>query len=162
MPAPLLILQDAAQRPLLFWWNGGMDDVALDAWLLASPLCGKCPPDLRTLWLATGGGEAFETETIFGPSGKPTLEQDLLEVNAMLRERGLPDRFVVFARTCLGLGAVDLIGSDLVQLTDTDFSVEGRFATLDSWYVHTVRREFAGRYALDALDCRESDGLSRA
>jgi len=143
-----MLYNDAQGRPDLFNWLGRMNAAELESWLARNEWIGACPDDLKTLWQKTGGGELFETETILGPLGDPQLGDDITAVNRGMRERGMPEQFVVFH---LGLltSAVDTLTADYVELApDDDFRVLRRFASLDEWYRSTLRAEYGCRYAL--------------
>jgi hypothetical protein len=144
----LRILEDAAERPRVFWWNGAVSEAALDEWIARGPMAGRCPADLRTFWLATGGGDLFETETIYGPIGEPTMDMGLLEANQWLLSRGMPTRYVAFANGTW-VGAIDLDGK-FFQLEREEQAIRkvDRFRSLDHWYEKTLRREYATRYGL--------------
>src|SRR5262245_49851656 len=124
-----------------------MDVATLDEWLAGTQLAVWCPSDLRLFWLATGGGEVFESEAIYGPTGEPTLEPTLVEMNDWLREYGLPNRYVVFAKG-YAVWAVDLLSRRYVQLEKADFRVTASFASFDDWYSDTIRAEYAEHYGL--------------
>ncbi len=61
---PLKIVADSLRYPKLFDWNGPVERERLEQWLNDRGL--KVPHDLEELWARTGGGEAFEGETILG------------------------------------------------------------------------------------------------
>lgn len=124
-----------------------MDSVSLRAWLDSNEWLGPCPSDLLAFWQATGGGDAFETETILGPSGDPHLGDDIASVNREMRSRGMPERFVVYHLGLL-MSAVDTAAGDYVELEPSDFHVLRRFVSLDEWYRATLREEFRQRYHL--------------
>jgi hypothetical protein len=142
----LLVIQDSHLRPDLFLWNGAIAAAELRSWLTEHGL-GACPGDLVHFWEETGGGEIFETETILGPFGDPTMDDALVPTNDALRLRGLPDNLVVF-HIGLGTSAVDTTAGDYVDLDPHDFHELRRFQSLDAWYVAIVRDEYAGRYGL--------------
>ncbi|MBI5161262.1 MAG: hypothetical protein HY996_07605 [Micrococcales bacterium] len=138
---------DARARPDLFKWNGRMDQTELESWLASNKWIGSCPRDLLKFWQETGGGDVFETETILGPLGDPPMGDDLAAVNREMRERGMPERFLVF-HVGLLTTAVDTASGDYVELTPELFRVVRRFASLEEWYRATLRAEYGQRYGL--------------
>jgi hypothetical protein len=64
-----------------------------------------------------------------------------------MRERGMPERFVVFHVGSL-TSAVDTLAGDYVELAPDDFRVHRRFSSLDEWYRNTLRAEYGHRYGL--------------
>lgn len=141
------LIEDAQMRPDLFRWNGRMDSVSLRAWLDRNPWALGCPKDLLALWQTTGGGDAFETETILGPLGDPELGDDIASINRDLRSQGMSETFVVF-HVGLLMSGVDTALGDYVELVPSGFRVARRFLSLDDWYIRTLRAEYAQRYAL--------------
>jgi hypothetical protein len=59
------------------------------------------PKDLMLLWLTTGGGGLFESETILGPFADPVLADDVESVNDAARVGGLSTDYVIIHK---GLG----------------------------------------------------------
>jgi hypothetical protein len=141
------LLTDAMARPDLFVWNGRMDEASLRAWLDRNPWMGPCPGDLLAFWEETGGGDVFETETIYGPLSDPLLGDDIGAVNRQMRAEGMPARFVVY-HVGLLTSAVDAASGEYVELEPDGFGVLRRFASLDEWYTATLRAEYAQRYGL--------------
>ncbi len=62
----LVLLQDAECVPRLFFPFGSIPEAELHAWLEQIGL--TFPADLVELWRLAGGGDVFETETIFRPT----------------------------------------------------------------------------------------------
>ncbi len=60
------ILKDAELRPELFSWFGAIDRKEIDEWLHSNSL--MAPEDLKEFWSETGGGDIYESETIFRPT----------------------------------------------------------------------------------------------
>jgi len=124
-----------------------MNPATLQAWLAGNEWLGVCPSDLLLFWQETGGGDVFETETILGPSGDPQMGEDIGSVNRAMRSRGMPTRFLIFHIGSL-VSAADTEAGDYVELEESTFRVLRRFATLDEWYVATLRQEYRQRYGL--------------
>ncbi len=141
------LLEDSRLRPDVFQWNGPVEAERLATWLDGNGLTAIVPQDLVTLWLLTGGGDIFESETLLGPFGDVTLGDDVVEAKAFLRSTGLPSGYLVFSRG-FTLGAVEHSTGEFVELDSRDFRVTARFSTLDDWYRKSVRAEFASRYRL--------------
>lgn len=141
------LMDDARARPELFNWNGGVSPAALESWLARNEWMGPCPTDLFDLWRETGGGDVFETETIFGPSSDPSLGDDLVTLNLAMRNRGMQARYLVF-HVGLLISATDTETGDYVELAPEDFRVARRFTSLDDWYRTTLRAEYGNRYGL--------------
>ena len=143
----LLLISDARVRPDLFHWNGRIDLINLRAWLESNQWLGQCPSDVLLFWQETGGGDIFETETIFGPLSDPSQGDDIALVNHELRVRGMPVRFIAY-HVGLLMSAIDTTSGDYVELEPADFCVRRRFVSLDEWYRTTLRAEFRERYGL--------------
>jgi hypothetical protein len=141
------LTSDAQARPDLFLWHGRVAPSDLQSWLSTNNWIGHCPSDLLAFWRETGGGDLFETETILGPMGDPQLGDDISTVNREMRERGLPERFLVF-HVGLLTSAVDRSLGDYVELSSDGFRVLRRFASLEEWYRATLRAEYGQRYGL--------------
>ena len=141
------LADDARARPDLFNWLGRMNSSELQSWLARNEWVGSCPEDLKTFWQETGGGDVFETETILGPLGDPELGDDIAAVNREMKERGMPERFVVY-HVGLLTSAVDTLSGDYVELAPQEFRVLRRFSSLDEWYTSTLRAEYGRRYGL--------------
>jgi hypothetical protein len=59
------LLADAKAAPDLFSWNGSISRDLLEDWVAA--LRWRIPSDLVEFWVATGGGEVFESERLLRP-----------------------------------------------------------------------------------------------
>jgi len=140
-----IILSDAHSRPDLFRWNGGLGEEQVLAW--ARERGWSLPADLIAIWVATGGGDLFESETILGPFGDPTTADDVDSVNLAERAQGLPDEYVVFHVGLGGFSAVRLGDLRYVQLDEKHRKGE-TYASLQSWYLTALRAEYADRYGL--------------
>jgi len=140
----MLILEDAAEQPLVFLWAGPPETGDLSALLADLPF--HVPSDLIRFWAATGGGVAFESEEFLPPVQRVTWVDPLLPTNEFLREQGLPESYLVFQRGVF-LSAVRESDCRYVSLRD-DFSEEDSFHSFEDWYRATLRAEFCSRYGL--------------
>ncbi|HYA98174.1 MAG TPA: hypothetical protein VEH49_08775, partial [Methylomirabilota bacterium] len=141
----LTILDDAATTPTLFCWAGPIEPSVLDSWL--KERAWVVPEDLKYLWSQTGGGDFFESETIFAPSSSLWADDSLDEVNRHQRNKGLPNRYVAF-HSGLRFSAVDMTKGRYFFLDEDSFQVQQEFPALEKWYVEGVRPDFADRYSL--------------
>jgi hypothetical protein len=96
----------------------------LQAWLDSNQWLGHLPSDLLNFWQETGGGDAFESETVLGPLSDPNLGDDIALVNREFRSRGMPERVVVY-HTGLLMSAVDTTIGDYVELEPSVFEYSG-------------------------------------
>jgi len=106
------------------------------------------PFDLIDFWIATGGGDFFESETILGPIGDDRLGDSVRVANSVHSERGMPSRYLLF-RTGVGLGAIDQQTGRYVELSPAYYPI-GSFETFNEWYCD-IRRDFAETYGLAEL-----------
>ena len=112
------------------------------------------PSDLIELWEATGGGDVFDSETIFRPT-VPSIpnacfvEDDIEGRNAAHAAEGKPSGFYIFQHGAF-LSAIRLSDQKFVTLTE-NYAVENSFGSFDDWYVQTLRAEFGARYGLTPL-----------
>ena len=148
----MLILDDAARRPSLFQWFGAIPRPEIEEWLRCSRL--SIPSELIDLWQATGGGDVFESETILRPTvpsvpNNGFVGDDIESANAPLAAAGNPHGLYIF-QNGLFLSAVRLDDQEFVTLTG-DYAVKDSYASLNEWYVHTLRAEFAQRYGLGSV-----------
>jgi hypothetical protein len=146
----LTLLQDAKRVSRIFFQFGAIPITELQAWLRRTRLV--LPSDLIELWQLTGGGDVFETETIFRPTvpSSPNgcfVEDDIGGRNAAHIEAGKPGDLYVFEQG-LFLSAVRLSDQRFVILTEDSYVVKDSFGSLDEWYVHTLRAEYGERYGL--------------
>ncbi len=138
---------DEARRPDLFHWNGPIPEDQLRDWLAARNY--RVPDDLLTFWSRTGGGTAFETETLFGPFSGAEYGDDLEGANRRIRAGGLRPTVLLFHEGGVGISGIDQDdGRYLVFAPGLDFTVTASFLTLDSWYAGVLRAEYAERYSL--------------
>jgi hypothetical protein len=140
----ITLLVDAKHHPRAFRWNGGVPREEVDRWLADGRW--TAPLDLVELWTQVGGGELFETETIF----QPCLDgvDDIDEQNDQLVSLGLPLDLLVFHRG-LCISAVDQLSGEVVTLEPDTFGEVERFPSFDEWYCRLIRPEFAGRYGVE-------------
>lgn len=149
------VLEDSKRNPGAFCWFGTIPSDELEAWIKRSGI--KLPADLLEFWRVTGGGELFESETILRPDvpSRPNASfiagDDTVAANEGHRANGTPDHFLVF-QTGAFFSAIDLRTMEFVTLDESKtYAITARFASLEEWYVHTLRAEFASRYGLDSL-----------
>jgi hypothetical protein len=139
------IFDDARQKPELFRWNGPLDADAIDRWI--ARMRWRIPLDLRSLWVVTGGGELFESETLLRP-----LEFDdtseITRVTEWWRARGLAEQLVVFHEG-MGLSAIRQSDGYYVWVPFTEpIRPACAFQHLDEWYEKLIRAEYASRYGM--------------
>lgn len=148
----LILLQDAQRVPAVFFPFGAIPAAELGDWLRKNALA--LPPDLVELWQLTGGGDIFESETIFRPTVPSVpnacfVEDDIEGGNTAHTARGKPSDLYLFQQGVF-LSAVRLSDQKFVTLTD-NYSVEHSFDSIDEWYVRTLRVEFGERYGLSPV-----------
>lgn len=140
-----VLREDAKRRPELFDWAGPVSSACLAA--LLAERGWSLPKDLVSFWEETGGGEIFESETMLAPCGEITLGDNLFTFNEELRQRGLPEGYVVF-HTGMTMSAVRLADGCYFELDIDDFQERAGFASLEDWYLRLIRAEYAERYGL--------------
>jgi len=149
----LVLLQDAQKVPRIFSPFGAIPAAELDDWLRRTGLV--LPSDLIELWQQTGGGDVFESETIFRPTVPSTpnscfVEDDIEGRNATYEEKGKSGDIYVFQQGAF-LSAVRLSDQRFVTLTEGGYTIKDSFASLDEWYVGTLRVEYGERYGLPSM-----------
>lgn len=137
--------KDRAIRPDLFHFFGAIRSEKLDDWLRERKL--TIPHDLKALWCETGGGDLFESETILGPFGAKDLGDDVDTINQYLWQNGLPATWLVF-HTGLDLTVVKMSSGEYVLVQKDSYKQQETFRSLDDWYKHFIRKEYALRYGL--------------
>jgi hypothetical protein len=96
----LAVLKDAESRPDLIAWFGAIARSQIEVWLRSSNL--KVPDDLLDFWTKTGGGDLFESETVFRPTQIPSFEpyfvsgDDIDTANQYRIPKGMSVAYVVF------------------------------------------------------------------
>jgi hypothetical protein len=110
------------------------------------------PSDLIELWQLTGGGDVFDSETIFRPTvpSSPNscfVDDDIEGRNAAHAKEGKIGDLYVFQEG-LFLSAVRLSDQRFVTLTNGGYAIKDSFGSLDEWYVSTLRAEYGERYGL--------------
>jgi hypothetical protein len=143
------MIQDAQARPKLFFWKGPLDEVRLKEYVDQHGW--SVPKDLFDLWLKTGGGEIFESETLLGPWRDPEMGDEVSALNEEFYSRGLPRKYLVF-HTGMATSAARLSDGKYVQLDPDSFSEVEVYSSLEDWYRRLLRTEYAERYGLAALD----------
>ena len=145
----LTILEDAEKEPGLFFWAGSIEQSVLELWL--SERGWSIPDDLKFLWLQTGGGDFFETETIFGVFNGLWADDYVEDVNRYQRSEGMPAHFLAF-HCGIQFSAVDLTRHKYVFLHKKTFAVLEEFSSLESWYVDGIRPLYQQTYSLPSAD----------
>jgi hypothetical protein len=146
----LAILRDAQRRPDLFHWFGPIDRVQIQSWLTGSGFL--IPTDLLELWSQTGGGDLFESETIFRPTSIPSSTSyfvdgdDVKSANLQRAKEGMPGSYLAFHAGTF-VSAVRLQDRVLVTL-NANYEEIATYATVDECYLSSLRIEFASRYEL--------------
>jgi hypothetical protein len=148
----LILLQDAHRVPNMFAPFGAVSTAELQEWLHQNALV--LPSDLIELWELTGGGDIFESETVFRPTvpsipNRTLVEDDIESRNAAHSAKGKPSKFYIFQEGSF-LSAVRLSDQRFVTLTN-DYVPKNSFGSLNDWYVRTLRAEFGKRYGLAPL-----------
>lgn len=151
-----VLLQDAQQVPGIFFPFGGIPVAELQDWLQRSGLV--LPSDLIEFWQVTGGGDVFDSETIFRPTVPSVpnscfVEDDIEGRNAAHADDGKSNDLYIFQEG-LFLSAVRLSDQSFVTLTSSGYVIKDSFRTFDQWYVETLRAEFGEQYGLRALKAR--------
>jgi hypothetical protein len=146
----LILLQDAQKVPRIFTPFGAIPSAEIQDWLRRTGLV--LPSDLIELWQQTGGGDVFESETIFRPTvpSAPNacfVEDDIEGINSAYAEEGKSGDLYVFHRG-LFLSSVRLSDQRFATLTEGGYTVKDSFASFDEWYVRTLRVEYGARYGL--------------
>jgi hypothetical protein len=148
----LILLRDAEVVPSVFQPFGAIPTAELREWVRRNALV--LPSDLIELWEATGGGDIFDSETIFRPT-VPSIPNtcfvadDIEGRNAAHAAEGKPSGFYIFQQGAF-LSAIRLSDQKFVTLTE-NYAIENSFGSFDEWYVQTLRAEFGARYGLTPL-----------
>jgi hypothetical protein len=145
------ILDDALREPNAFCWFGAISAPELEVW--AHRNCISLPKDLMDFWHITGGGDLFESETILRPNVASRPSEYFTELDdtdttndTAHRACGMPEHFFLFQVGAFH-SAVDLRTGKYVTLSESQ-SIESEFASLEDWYLRTLRAEFGARYGL--------------
>jgi hypothetical protein len=139
----LTILEDATKRPDLFYWAGAIELSVLDSWL--GDRGWNVPEDLRYFWSQTGGGDFFESETIFAPFSNLWAHDSVDEVNKFRTDAGMSKHYLAL-HSGLWFSAVNLKTPKYVFLDDETYQVQKEFPSLEAWYVQGIRPDFASVY----------------
>jgi hypothetical protein len=148
----LILLQDAQSVPGVLCPFGAIPMAELREWLHQNSLV--LPSDLIELWELTGGGDIFDSETVFRPTVPSVpnaffVQDDIESRNATHAAKGKPAGIYVFQQGTF-LSAIRLSDQKFVTLTN-DYTVNNSFGSLDDWYIRTLRAEFGERYGLAPL-----------
>jgi hypothetical protein len=142
----LTILRDAAKKPELFLWNGPIPRDVLTVWLRDHSV--QVSEELATFWQLTGGGDFFESETILGPFGDPSVADDVTGVNEHHWNLAMPRWYLIFHMGTGGLSAVDQRDGGIVQLDCNTYKETARFVSFNEWYCQALRTQYGPRYGL--------------
>ena len=146
----LKILKDAVRRPDLFYWFGAIERSQLESWVRSSGLL--VPSDLFEFWSQTGGGDLFESDTIFRPTSIPSSMpffvsgDDLIAANEQRKKDGMPKSYLAFHDGAF-LSAVRRSDRALVTLNER-YEEIAEYSSLDEWYLRALRADLAARYGL--------------
>lgn len=155
------ILEDAARKPDVFCWFGAIPAGEIEAW--TERVAVHLPSDLLDFWRFTGGGDAFESETILRPNvtSRPNaafvVGDDTDSANNSHRASGMPEYLFLFG-VGLFLSAVDLRTARYVTFSPR-YSIRAEYASFEDWYLHTLRAEFGQRYGLEPIVQEPKTGL---
>ena len=141
------ILHDGMQLPRVFLWRGPLNPKLVDEWI--SPNRVHIPRDLKELWIATGGGDIFETETILCPLTTDP-EYDIMEVNQLYWKSGVDKNLLIF-HIGTWVSAVRNDAPKFVSWSTEDTKNMMQFDSLSAWYCQTLRKEYGQRYGLAHL-----------
>ena len=128
----LTILEDAKKRPELFCWAGAIEPSVLDFWLKEQGW--NIPEDLKYFWLQTGGGDFFESETIFAPFDDLWANDSVDQVNQAQKKAGMPKHYLAL-HTGLRFSAVNLETFKYMFLDEETFQIKEEFPSLETWYL---------------------------
>ena len=137
------LLRDIEVAPDLFHWSGPVPrGKVLDA-----VRDGKyvVPDALLSLWEDYGVLDMFETETILSPTDHGY--DGLAEMNAGLRDRGMPSQYLVF-HTGLFLSAIRQSDGAVLQVDEVTFAESDTYASLQEWYERGIRNVYQATYGL--------------
>jgi len=145
----LILLQDAQRVPSVMHPFGAIPTGELREWLRQNMLL--LPSDLIELWEVTGGGDIFDSETVFRPTvpsppNTSFVQDDIADRNTEHAAKGKPSGLYIFQEGAF-LSAIRLSDQNFVTLSQ-EYAVEDSFGSLDDWYVRTLRAEFGERYGL--------------
>lgn len=144
----LIILEDAARRPDLFCWAGPIEPSVLDSWLKDRGWI--IPEDLKYFWSHTGGGDFFESETIFAPFSDLWAHDSVDEVNKNQISAGMPKHYLAL-HSGLRFSALNMSASKYMLLDANTYRVQEEFPSLESWYVQGIRPDFVEVYSLPEI-----------
>ncbi len=141
----LAILQDASSHPELFSWVGPLNHAQLVEFLHLKRW--QIPIDLLDLWLRTGGGDFFESETFFAPFSDVWADDKLESVNASLWCKGMPKQYLAI-HDGIKFTTLDLSNARYYFVDEHTFAVTDTFDSLNSWYLRGLRPLFQEKYSL--------------
>jgi len=145
----LTILEDAKRRPEIFFWAGAIEPSVLDSWLKERGW--NIPGDLKYFWLQTGGGDFFDSETIFAPFSDLWADDSVDQVNQAQISEGMPKHYLAL-HTGLRFSAVNLETLKYVFLDEKTYQIQQEFPSLEAWYVQGIRPDFVDVYSLATVE----------
>jgi hypothetical protein len=143
----LAILNDAKLRPELFVWAGMAEPARIAGWVQQQGW--RVPDDLIELWVRTGGGDFFESETLFAPFSNLFAQDNLEIVNSSLWSRGMPKDLLAI-HDGMQFTALVISSAQYAFVDEESFRIKQLFANLDSWYLTGIRPLFEEKYCLDS------------
>jgi hypothetical protein len=138
-----LLFEDSEDSTQAFVFNGPIPADYLRKWIDETGYL--IPEELFDTWATLGGGDLFESETLFQPI--PDHLDDIEAENRRLWKRGLSASFLVF-HSGVVISAIDQMSGEIVTFDLRTMTELRRFLSLNEWYRETVRKEFAARYGL--------------
>ncbi|HEY1802077.1 MAG TPA: hypothetical protein VGG46_14195 [Terriglobales bacterium] len=148
----LTLLIDAKSRPELFFWAGPIENKKLDSWL--DQMQGIIPDDLKYLWRETGGGDFFESETIFYPFSSLYAYDRIADVNKYQHSLGLPENYLAF-HSGIYLSVIETISQRFLLVDARTYKPIREFYSLEEWYMQGIRPEFENRYSLSPVHSKD-------
>ena len=145
----LTILEDATKRPELFCWAGAIEPPVLDFWLKERGW--NVPEDLKYFWAQTGGGDFFDSETIFAPFSDLWANDSVDQVYQAQLSLGMPKNYLAL-HTGLRFSAVNMQTLKYMFVDENSYQVQEEFPSLEAWYLQGIRPDFDDRYSLADLD----------
>jgi hypothetical protein len=134
-------------KPAASWSHvGGKRHDYLRRWITETGYL--IPEELFDTWVKLGGGDLFESETLFQPISDHL--DDIKAANMRLVKRGLPASFLVF-NSGIVISAIDQVSGEIVTFDPRTITERRRFPSFNEWYRETLRKEFATRYGLASI-----------
>jgi len=144
----LFILDDAKKRPELFLWNGALNEEKIQEFCQVNKYC--IPDDLYEFWIETGGGDFFESETIFSPIENKFIKgESIIEITKWYHHNGLEKKYLVFHIGGEGISVLDMITKLYCIVNKADYRVKKTFRLFNDWYMAIRNPDFAQAYSLE-------------